>query len=177
MNFNEINPGIVKLVAMLQAEGFVTTDSGDGITNVELGMDDALDFPHVFMVVDADQMIAESHRLWALLEPAANFNPRVDAPPDQPLGVIEASYSPINEIAVLSLYNLDDAFLFGPDKDLDKKRLGYMIRFCDAWLEGPSSPREYASADERETERGFYLGMRESFAKRLADLNFDLPPF
>lgn len=176
MNFNEINPGVAKLVAMLQAHGFMVTDSDDGVTGVELGLKDTLDFPHVFMAAPADQVIAESHRLYDLLRDKACFDLMVDRGPDQPLSLIEASYSPVSWFAVLDLSNLNDTFVFGPDADLDKKRLGYQIRFCDAWLDDPSSPREYTYAAERDTKRAFYHELRETLAKRLANLNFDPPP-
>jgi hypothetical protein len=169
MNFNEINPGIVKIVAMLQANGFNTVDSGDGVTNVELELEDALEFPHVFMVVDPDKLVTESQRLYDLLEPAANFNPDVEMIPDQPLGTIEVSYSPVDKSCVMALSGLDDAFLFGPDPDLAKKRLGYQVRFCDAMLADPGH-REFLSAKEAQAEHAFYQELRDTLAKQLIDL-------
>lgn len=176
MNFKEINPGIVKLVAMVQAVGFTTTDSGDGVTNVELDIQGALGFPHIFMVVDPDRMISESHRLLELLKPAACFDPTVDRMPSHPLGTIEASYSPVDKTAILTLSGLDDAYMFGPDKDLIGKRLEYQIRFCDAWLEEPPI-RESSSSEEPYTDHTFYRRLRETLVRRLDDWNFALPPF
>lgn len=168
MNFNEINPGVVKLVAMLQAHGFNTTDSGDGVTNVPL-MEGVLARPHIFIVVEPDKMIYESHRLYELMQDKANFDQDVEMIPPQPTGVIEVSYSPIDKTAVIGLLNLDDDFVFGPNPNLARDRLMYQIRFCDAVLaREPTTPT---------TERAFYRQLRETLAKSLADLNLDFPPF
>jgi hypothetical protein len=162
MNFNEINPGIVKLVAMLQAHGFNTTDSGDGVTNVPL-MECVLETPHVFMKVDPDKMIAESNRLYELMRDKANFDQDIEMIPPQPTGAIEVSYSPIDKTAVIALLNLDDDFVFGPNPNLARDRLGYQIRFCDAVLaREPTTPT---------TERAFYRQLRSTLASELAKVN------
>lgn len=48
---SKIQPTMIKTVTWLQSLGFNTTDSGDGVQNVQDGMEGALEFPHVFMVL------------------------------------------------------------------------------------------------------------------------------
>ena len=60
-----LDPGIVRVVGILQAAGFCTTDSGDGISKPPDAIE--MPFPHVVAVVDADQLVAESHRMAAVL--------------------------------------------------------------------------------------------------------------
>lgn len=59
------------VVALLNANGFTTTDSGDGVTNVELGMEGALPFPHVFgklSAADIPQLAGIAKRMARLLQ-------------------------------------------------------------------------------------------------------------
>lgn len=51
-DYNVIMPSMRRTVRWVRSLGFETTDSGDGITNVEAGMECALDFPHVVCKVD-----------------------------------------------------------------------------------------------------------------------------
>lgn len=163
--FNEINPGIVKLVAMLRSNGFDTVDSGDGVTNVPL-MECVLERPHVFIVVEPDKMISESHRLYDMMWGLANFDPDVEMIPPQPTGAIEVSYSPIDKTAVIGLLDLDDEFIFGPDPDLARKRLDYQIRFCDTMLARPPEPGQLILTPHH-TERAFYHQLRGTLIKEL----------
>ncbi len=43
-----------KAVELLNKAGFKTTDSGDGVTNVEAGMEGALPFPHIIVRLDSE---------------------------------------------------------------------------------------------------------------------------
>lgn len=95
---DEIQPRMRRLVALLQSVGFQTTDSGDGVTNVEAGMEDALDFPHVFMTCDSRKLVEEARRLLTIVRTwirATEFQ-------------IECTYSPVDDTAVLALYGLTD---------------------------------------------------------------------
>ncbi len=93
---NLLNPGIHKLVNMLRNLGFNTTDSGDGYTNIKEGMECALDFPHVFMVIEPVHIVPESKRLLDLIRAFTDK------------GNVEVSYSPHDEVAILAVYNVLD---------------------------------------------------------------------
>lgn len=104
-----INPGIVRTVALLNRLGFETTDSGDGKTNVEAGMEEALDFPHVVirsckrdLARDADGLVAELEHIGVKLSPQG-----------QGPVWIEATYDPADGTALVMLCGLDDAALPG----------------------------------------------------------------
>ena len=101
-DYKELDPGIRQTVRWLRANGFQTTDSGDGRSKALVIADgEALDFPHVFMRVDPKAMLQESHRLLALLK---KFNLTGD---------VELSYNPKDKVAILSLVGTDDNSLTG----------------------------------------------------------------
>lgn len=103
INYEELTPGIRNVVRWLRDNGFETTDSGDGITNVALGMEGALDCPHVFMVAaDPITAITECKRLHALL---------LDRGLAAEAGTVQLMYDPSDEVSVIALYNIDDAVL------------------------------------------------------------------
>lgn len=107
-----LNPGIRKTVEWLRSEGFVTTDSGDGETNPAEGMEDALEFPHVIMVVRQEEIVQEAERLMGLLDDKGiEILPMSD---DGSQPAIEATYDPADESAVLMLFGVDDKKLFPP---------------------------------------------------------------
>jgi hypothetical protein len=98
-DINDIQPRLRKTVTWLRSLGFKTCDSGDGVINVEAGMEGALDIPHVAMAVDSDKMKEESHRLYDACLLAGIS------------GKIEVSYDPADGVAILMLYDvLDDCF-------------------------------------------------------------------
>jgi hypothetical protein len=73
-----IHPAILPIVRRLRANGYVTTDSGDGVTNVEAGMEGALPFPHVVCRVAPTNLVSEANRLHALFpewDVQANYSP------------------------------------------------------------------------------------------------------
>ncbi len=98
----EISPGVRKLVRWLNINGFTTTDSGDG-TNYENGMDCALEFPHVFMVVAPNKMVEEAHRLQGLFGFLGGEFPDL---------AIQVSYSPQDREAILMLMGVKDEDVF-----------------------------------------------------------------
>jgi hypothetical protein len=58
LDYSTLNPGIRDLVKELrEVHGLETCDSGDGVTNVEAGMEGALEERHVFILVELDRMI------------------------------------------------------------------------------------------------------------------------
>jgi hypothetical protein len=96
-----LDPGIRQTVKWLQDNGFVTTDSGDGVSKTEaIATGEALGFPHVFMMCSPDTLFVEAHRLYDLLRGKNLTSPQV-----------EASYSPADGIALLLLTGLDDTLL------------------------------------------------------------------
>ena len=100
---DEIQPRMKRTVAWLQSLGFQTTDSGDGVTNVEAGMEGALDFPHVMMSVPPPlRLIQESERLLETcrLVGIQGFK-------------IEASYDPDDSSCILMLTGVTDESLPG----------------------------------------------------------------
>jgi len=103
IDLSSIDPGIRRLVALLRAHGFETTDSGDGVTKP--ADERALDIPHVFSVVaDRHQLIAEADRLVAVLRAAG-----VEISGEQ----VCVSYEPGGP-AILCLLYIDDAMLPRP---------------------------------------------------------------
>ena len=97
-----LTPGIRKTVLWLRSHGYDTTDSGDGVTNVEAGMECALDIPHVCMMTTPLKMVAASRNLLDLVT-------SVGIKAEQ--GMIEASYDPVSGVALLMLYGVDDKML------------------------------------------------------------------
>lgn len=99
MNPLELDPGIRGIVMWLRINGFETTDSGDGVSKVQMiASGDALAFPNVFMRCSSERMRSEADRLLALVC-MAGFGDKAR---------IEASYDPRDRSAVLGLYNVSD---------------------------------------------------------------------
>lgn len=107
----EIQPTMQRLVALLQGWGYETTDSGDGVLNVEAGMEGALDYPHVLIRYghkrpknSTDDLVFAAYdlrdRLYKVVRPMIAV-------------VVEASYSTADEIAILSVSGLTDKDLMG----------------------------------------------------------------
>ena len=64
IDYETLNPGIKDLVRELrEVHCMDTTDSGDGETNVALGMEGALTERHVFILVELDDMIEATEYL------------------------------------------------------------------------------------------------------------------
>jgi hypothetical protein len=106
------------LVAWLNDNGFQTTDSGDGVTNVEAGMEGAASFPHVWIAVSPENLVSEAQRLRHLLVDLGVPVSAMGADPTVPC--IQASYDPCaveGASAVLGLMGLSDA-TFQCNKDL-----------------------------------------------------------
>ncbi len=105
MTADELNPGIRETVAWLNAKGFVTTDSGDGVTH-----DHACDrdYPYVtIMVTDADNLMSETNRLWeALNELGVPLSPVGAGGP-----CIQSTFDPCNDVAVIDLMEFKDVDL------------------------------------------------------------------
>ena len=85
------DPGIKDAVEFMQANGFRTTDSGDGVSKHD--MECALDYPHVFAIARKVQAFAEADRLYRALK-TGGF------PVADPAGV-SLHYAPADGICLL----------------------------------------------------------------------------
>lgn len=102
-----ITPGIRQLVAWLNSKGFETTDSGDGVTNVEAGMECAMATPNVAIAVSPDVLVSETRRLFSLLVSELKVAvSRINE--DASTVMIQATFDPGDESAVIMLTGLDD---------------------------------------------------------------------
>lgn len=105
---NELTPGIRRTVLYLRAHDFGTCDSGDGVTNVEAGMEGAMPIPHVHILAKPMELVPEARRLrmllagvtWEPCGPEGNTGP-----------AIECTYDPVSDVAIISLLHVDDALL------------------------------------------------------------------
>jgi len=110
VDIEEIDPGVRKLVAWLNDIGFTTTDSGDGLSKFACGIDEALAFPHVALRCEPSELIDEAQRLRVRLALRGITCTAPDgAFPLRPM--IEASYNPVDGVAVIFLSNVSDAML------------------------------------------------------------------
>jgi hypothetical protein len=101
-DYSELAPGIRETVRLLRSNGFETTDSGDGVANVESGIEGAMDIPMVACATSPLTMAGDADRLWELVRPLCEGSPDVR---------VEASYSPNDGVALLLLLGFDDTFL------------------------------------------------------------------
>lgn len=108
IDYSALTPGIRRTVALLRSWGFETTDSGDGVTNVQAGMEGAMTRPNVYITVRSDEMIGEADRLLGLL---LDIGVEVDTqgPDDAPC--IQGMYDPCGDSAGILLMGVDDALL------------------------------------------------------------------
>lgn len=67
-DYSQIDAGVRDVVRLLRDAGFCTCDSGDG--SKAATMDGALDYPHVFMVIDAADAVSEVARCQSILDSA-----------------------------------------------------------------------------------------------------------
>jgi hypothetical protein len=124
INYNELDPGIRKVVRLLNDNGYTTTDSGDGYSKKGTDQEECmLEIPNVVILTDRENLLNEADRLLALLTEQG-----VQGGPDQttveelagpqPEGtefgdgvMIEASYDPEGQSSVILLTGLDDDLL------------------------------------------------------------------
>jgi len=105
-----LSPGIKELVLWLNEQGFETTDSGDG-TNAAAGMECAVEYPMVVMVVDKPgRLVDEAQRLYkALRGRGIQFDhAKRGYTSDDTIcwPQIQASYDPADGTAVILLSNV-----------------------------------------------------------------------
>lgn len=102
-----LNPGIRKLVALLNANGFVTVDSGDGVTHDH---DCDREYAYVVCQTEPDLLLRETDGLVALM---AKHGVSVMAQSEDGTPCIQATYDPIDGSALIDLMNVTDAMLVG----------------------------------------------------------------
>ena len=106
-DLSTLAPGIRRTVVWLRELGFHTCDSGDGKSNSE--MDCAMDIPHVHMTCPADEVTEVADDLFETIRgQGVTVGGDLEGPS------IQATYNPVDRIAVVSLFNVDDNLLFGP---------------------------------------------------------------
>lgn len=158
----EITPGIVNLVAWLQDHRFITTDSGDGISNVQCFMECALETPNVFMDVKKDNAFAEADRLKQLL---ADRGVELS---ESHMPSLVMQYDPGIGTVCMYLLGVTDEMMGWKDPDIHRKRLEYQIRYCNNWIDNP--PLEKESVEAIAEGKALYLRLRKKFAKKLLTL-------
>jgi hypothetical protein len=103
---DELNPGIVKMVELINSMGFRTTDSGDGETHDH---ECDRDVGYVVVVLRADQKLHESADTIArkLMERGVKL-----ATPGSAEGtLIHSSYSPNDGVRLVDIHNVHDRML------------------------------------------------------------------
>lgn len=112
---DELDPGIRKVVEMLNKAGFVTTDSGDGKTKIEAGWpeDEVLDVPHVFIESNPGYLCRDAQKLVMVLE---DWGVKL-SPVGQGDVHIQANYDPVDRSASIQLYGLNDEMLLAVLKE------------------------------------------------------------
>lgn len=103
----QLNPGIRRVVALLNVNGFETTDSGDGKTH-----DHPCDRDYAYVVIrtEVSRLANESDRLVALM---AGAGVKVGPSNDRDEPCIEASFDPVDRTALIQLMHVDDELLRG----------------------------------------------------------------
>lgn len=102
LDYSTLDPGIRETVRWLRDRGYSTTDSGDGVTKREaIAAGEALDEPHVFMVVKPSEMVRSARTLRVHL--------KMRGVPHR----IEASYEPESDVSILMLFGVNDETLRG----------------------------------------------------------------
>lgn len=106
IDYEQLDHGVRKLVRLLrEVGGFDTTDSGDG-SKAGL-MEGALDIPHVHMTCDENHFRRWSFDLVSLLR----FHLKPESLGKLEPHAIQFTYSPLDELGILSLYGVCDSDL------------------------------------------------------------------
>lgn len=98
----EIQPTMVRTVAWVRSLGFETTDSGDGVTNVDAGMEGAMSVPHVVARVPTHALVAYADVMWGAVRVRGL---------DRRGATVEAVYGPGDGVATVVIYGVTDANL------------------------------------------------------------------
>lgn len=137
LDLNTITPGVREVVRWLREHDFNTTDSGDGLTNVNAGMEGVLRFPHVHIKAFwGSSMLKRALRLHTLLEEQLRGRVLRDEERGPLAPDIQVIYSPIDGVATLSLINVNDLALAGTPLKRQMlhgydKSSGQLVSACD----------------------------------------------
>lgn len=114
--YYELDKGIRDTVMWLRAEGFITTDSGDGVSKAteQPDMAGVCEFPHVAMRVEPDMLHSEADRLWDLLMDTGIdvFATTEVEGQEMPVVNVEATYFPASQSALILLTGVNDQMLW-----------------------------------------------------------------
>jgi hypothetical protein len=119
LDYSTLTPGIRRTVALVRSWGFETTDSGDGVTNIQAGMEEAMIRPNVYMAVPSSQLVRECLRLRYVLR-SRGVQINTQGPDNAPC--IQGMYDPCSDSAGILLMGVDDALLervLGPVQSAD----------------------------------------------------------
>jgi hypothetical protein len=109
MNYDEIDPGVRKLVQWLNENGFKTSDSGDGKSKLAEDNEGILDFPHVNIICTPGVMV---HLANLLCQKINKLGIKLGEQGTLKEPFIQASYDPcLPDIGSIMLCNVDDAML------------------------------------------------------------------
>lgn len=121
IDYEKLNPGIRKTVQWLRANGFRTTDSGDGKTK-EFECDRGM--PYVCILVEPERMFTDTMRLNKLLEEKGltpiPMNQDCSGGPFLQVNFDPSLYGQ-DGAAILDLMYVDDKLLFGGDDNNEIK--------------------------------------------------------
>lgn len=110
--YKVLDVGIRETVRLLHVLGFATSDSGDGVSKPPPGR--VLEFPHVAVCSKPASLLEDARRLRARLEGEIGDLTRrrrsLRGGGEKAIA-IEASYSPIDDSAIIMLMGLDDRLL------------------------------------------------------------------
>lgn len=106
MNYDDLDPGIRETVRRLNAAGFETSDSGDGVSKD--GEERVLDVAHVVIVAKPETLIEDSKKLCLfLLSHGISVQPMNEAPEHHP--AIQSTFDPVDNSAIMMLFGVNDA--------------------------------------------------------------------
>lgn len=113
-----LDPGIRQTVLWLRKIGFATTDSGDGVTKGDRG----LEFPHIAIRCESGSLIEDAWRLQGVLQDlGVDFDESTEDPETgQSFRTvsIEATYWPLDGVAIVMLTGFDDRMLAAKGRPL-----------------------------------------------------------
>ena len=104
-----LNPGIVQLVKLLNDAGFGTTDSGDGETHDH---DCDRDHGYVVIMTDSANLVTETDRLKTVLEQAGILVvPQDMGRPEVGCCYVQAMYCPADGFAIIDVMHVHDRMI------------------------------------------------------------------
>jgi hypothetical protein len=105
-----LDPGIRNLVVALNKAGFVTTDSGDGVSKPECGR--MINVPHVVIKAEPSRLLLTANALHDWCRATKLKVTR---------GMIQATYDPVDKSAIVMLFGVNDEMLKAASKKKVRK--------------------------------------------------------